>query len=201
MFSASACSHRPLAKEPCSCLENAPSPSSSGQQYTLANLDNALQDFCQADMLERDRQYAKAQAKIQSATSLVQLAFALKPSRPRIRAASSRVHRRVLLGGNLRFWMGAATNRRGKCSSLNNEQLDDPLSLDGISDFLGGQASNWPANLLDAPLESGKVADERGHQDAACCHAPGNRLAGIADGQPDSGRILLLDAFAGLHLR
>lgn len=37
--------------------------------------------------------------------------------------------------------------------SLNNEQLDDPLVFDGISDFSGGQASNRPANLL-GPLES-----------------------------------------------
>lgn len=50
----------------------------SGQQYALPNLDNALQDFCQSDMLERDRQYAKAQAKIQSANSLVQIAISVE---------------------------------------------------------------------------------------------------------------------------
>lgn len=33
-------------------------------------------------------------------------------------------------------------------ATLNNEQLDDPLSFDGVSDFSGGQASNRPANLL-----------------------------------------------------
>lgn len=51
---------------------------SSGQQYPLASLDNALQDFVHSDMLERDRQYAKAQAKIQSANSQMTVAYDLE---------------------------------------------------------------------------------------------------------------------------
>lgn len=44
----------------------------------IEGIDNALIDFAQADMLERDRQYGKAQAKIASANSQLGVAFDLE---------------------------------------------------------------------------------------------------------------------------
>lgn len=50
----------------------------SGQEFALQNVDNALQDFTLADLLERNRQYGKATQQAQAANTQLQIAFDLE---------------------------------------------------------------------------------------------------------------------------
>ncbi len=49
-----------------------------GQEFALQNVDNALQDFTLADLLERNRQYGKAQQQAAAANTQLQIAYDLE---------------------------------------------------------------------------------------------------------------------------